>query len=449
MPRKRPRLCEASPPATELSPPKKRKIYHPSVPPPRFWDNLSRLDLTRAALRELDRRNSKSNHQSRACTPSRGHHTRKTSNAERKTLLIPATQSRPTDQAQLKRSARHGGFNLKDLRGHPPPNWRPKISSRQSSRGRRGRRGSRGSRGRRGRASQTAVRENATTNATTQRTTGPYNGAFEQHLIDHNIFPPLHVGDRLPDPKNLNQIRRVLEKRRRSLSPRRFTDEDFEKFQHVHARATRESRVVGTVIPIIEGDIGDPACAASDIAFSNLEHLTDGSLVFAKPGLYHGARAEHLKREIREDLNGLIAPSSEHDQPILPNNFLEVKGPAGSSTVVTRQATYSAALGSRAFHALQTYRTIDQSYDNNSYVLAWTYQSGHLLAYASYPVPPSTPGTQPGYAMKILNSWSLIGAPDMFRQGVAAYRNGRDWAKLQRDQAIARANEAHDAQRML
>jgi hypothetical protein len=30
---------------------------------------------------------------------------------------------------------------------------------------------------------------------------------------------------------------------------------------------------------------------------------------------------------------------------------------------------------------------------------------------------------------------------ESFRRGAGAYRNGRDWAKKQRDQAIAQANE--------
>ena len=38
---------------------KKQKRSHISEPqyPPAFWDNLSRVDLTKRALRELDRRN--------------------------------------------------------------------------------------------------------------------------------------------------------------------------------------------------------------------------------------------------------------------------------------------------------------------------------------------------------------------------------------------------------
>lgn len=61
--------------------------------------------------------------------------------------------------------------------------------------------------------------------------------------------------------------------------------------------------------------------------------------------------------------------------------------------------------------------------------------------YATHPTKPSSPGAQPGYVMTQVDSWSLTGSPKSFRQGATAYRNGRDWAKRQRNQAIAHANK--------
>ncbi len=43
--------------------------------------------------------------------------------------------------------------------------------------------------------------------------------------------------------------------------------------------------------------------------------------------------------------------------------------------------------------------------------------------------------------MTQVESWSLIGNPDKFREGVAAFRNARDWAREQRD-AFIRAAKA-------
>ncbi|KAJ4180947.1 hypothetical protein NW759_017218, partial [Fusarium solani] len=308
----------------------------------------------------------------------------------------------------------------------------PEMSSSQSSLGRR-KRGSRSS-----------SKTNTTPNTTTTRSTGPYDRAFQQHLIDHNIFPPGYEypnGDELPEPENMDEIRRELEKPRASLSPSRFSKDDFKRFRRADDHATKESRVTASVIPIIEGDPGDRRCVASDVQFSNLEHLTDGSLVCAKPDLYYGARPEQLHRAAREDLSNLIVPSPQEDLPVVPNNFVEVKGPDGSSSGVTRQALYDVALGSRGLHALQTHGDAEPSYDNNANALAWTYHGGHLKAYASHLIEPSTPGAQPGYVMTQIKGWSLTSDLETFRQGATAFRNGRDWAKQRRDEIIAQANE--------
>lgn len=41
-----------------------------------------------------------------------------------------------------------------------------------------------------------------------------------------------------------------------------------------------------------------------------------------------------------------------------------------------------------------------------------------------------------------IKAWALTGDPNSFRHGAAAYRNGKDWAKKMRDEAIEDANKA-------
>jgi hypothetical protein len=43
--------------------------------------------------------------------------------------------------------------------------------------------------------------------------------------------------------------------------------------------------------------------------------------------------------------------------------------------------------------------------------------------------------------MTLVHSWSLNGDLESSLQALTAYRNGRDWAKRQRDEAIRQANE--------
>lgn len=45
-----------------------------------------------------------------------------------------------------------------------------------------------------------------------------------------------------------------------------------------------------------------------------------------------------------------------------------------------------------------------------------------------------------------LNTYGMNGSRDAFRTGATAYRNARDWAKEQRDTAIAQANDRFRAE---
>ncbi|KAF5019175.1 hypothetical protein F66182_8825 [Fusarium sp. NRRL 66182] len=443
---KRPRTSEHSDGDTQQLPAKRVKIDHPAIPPPQFWDNLSRPVLTRNALRELDRRTRSASHSSATDLQHRPR-TRRTRAARSNTCSASAQeflrQLSPAGRARVERLARHGGPNLKDLRGYRPSSNHDMSSSQTSL-------------GRRKRGSRSAGKSNTTTNltnptnptnptytTTNTKSTGPYDRAFQQHLIDFNIFPPGYEypdGDEISEPDNIDEIRQALERPRASLSPSRFSKDDFKKFRRADDHATKESRVMASVIPVIEGDPGDTKCIASDISFTNLDHLTDGSLVSAKPDLCYGARPEQLHKEVRRALNNHIIPSTQDDLPILPNNFLEVKGPDGTLSVATRQALYNVTLGTRGFQSLLSYGATEPHYDNKATALAWIYYGGSLKAYASHVLKPLTPDAPPGYAMTQIDSWSLTGNCESFRRGAGAYRNGRDWAKRQRDDAIQQAN---------
>lgn len=123
---------------------------------------------------------------------------------------------------------------------------------------------------------------------------------------------------------------------RRSLSPTRFSQEDYETFVQADADAAKEKQVTSTVIPIIQGDIGDNKCVSGGIPFTTLQHLTDGAIVPGNPDVYHGARPELLNRRIRDELNEYIIPSTQEDLLVAPNFFVAVKGPDGSAAVAKR-----------------------------------------------------------------------------------------------------------------
>ncbi|POR35194.1 Uncharacterized protein TPAR_04599 [Tolypocladium paradoxum] len=417
--------------------PKKQKVNHPAFPPPRFWDRLSVIPLTRNALHESQRRISQS-------TCDQG----KTQNYHG-SALQPFVQSNSyilgadrfvkrcssSSLKQLKRSARQGGPDLWDIRGYRiPVEARDEMSSSQSS-SRRRKRGSQ-SQSPTKRSSNSPSKSSATPNTTSTKSTGPYDRAFYQHLIDHDVFPDgYEYPDRRlpPEPDNIDEIRQVMARHRKSLSPSRFTDDEFRKFRRADTHASKEREVTTTVIPVMEGNTGDRKCVAGEVPFTNLDHLTDGTLVPGNPDLYCGARPEQLDRTVRRELSNTIIPSTQHDLPIVPNFCLEVKGPDGTLSVASRQACYDGALCARAMHSLQSYGQVEPKFDNRAYAITSIYHGGTLKIYTTHPIPPSFPNRQPGFVMTQIKAWVLTGA--------AAYRNLQDWAKEQRDSAIREANE--------
>ncbi|OJD27310.1 hypothetical protein ACJ73_01303 [Blastomyces percursus] len=169
--------------------------------------------------------------------------------------------------------------------------------------------------------------------------------------------------------------------------------------------------------------------------------LTDGTLAQAKPDRFYGARPEQLNRQIRNELCDYIIPSTQDDLPMVPNFFLEAKGPDGSLAVATQQACYEGALGARGMHALQSYQQDGSTYDNSAYTLTSTYHGGQLKLYTTHLSEPEDLGCHPEYIMTQLKGWSMTSDPGTFRHGASAYRNARDWAKEKRDEFIRAANE--------
>ncbi|EEH47850.2 uncharacterized protein PADG_03934 [Paracoccidioides brasiliensis Pb18] len=339
----------------------------------------------------------------------------------------------PACSKQIKRASRLGGPDLTDLRNYPKPeNFLEKAMSSRSR-----------SRKRRAGSPSTGADTRDTTKSTSNT---PYNRNFQQNMIDHGVYPD---GYEYPDgripamPNNWKEINETLARPRPSLSPSKFSDEHFRKFKRADTHSSKEQPVTSSVIPIIEGDVDDPKCAGGGYPLGNLAPLTDGTLAQAKPDHFYGARPEQLDRQIRSELSDHIFPATQDDLPMVPNFFLEAKGPDGSLAVATRQACYDGALGARGMHALQSYQQDGSTYDNNAYTLTLTYHGDTLKLYTTHLIKPEGPGRRPEYIMTQLNTWGMTGNLETFRQGACAYRNARDWAKEKRDEFIRTTNERH------
>ena len=293
-------------------------------------------------------------------------------------------------------------------------------------------------------SNSTDTSDSSTPQTTTAKTkkTSPYDPNFEQNLIDNGIYP---FGYEFPDnrvsprPSNENEVLSRLYHRRASLSPSRFSNEEFYNFQRVDVRALNEHAVMSDVFPIIHGSA--PIPSAKNLVFRNLKPITHSNLVDAKPDFYDGARPAQIHLPIREELGRYIIPSTQRQAPALPNFFTEAKGPEGSTAVSKRQACFDGAFGARGIHKLRSYNADPLlAYDNNAYTITSTLHDGLLRIYTSHPVKPINPESPPEYSMTLLNTFTITGSPQGFREWVSALRNARDWAKEQRDVIIAAAN---------
>lgn len=380
-------------------------------PPPEFWDRLSEIPLIRNAVKELDRRTSV-----RPLVP------------PPPTFAVPIRELATGPTKELSRFARHGGPDLCDLRGC--------------------RRASNGQRANSWAATRRATRSTKSSNATTvsasttktKSSKSPYNRGFEQHLADHAI----HHVKMSEKPANLDTIRTALRASRRSLSPSTFTATEFEAYEEAEIGTMDEGDVLHNVIPTIMGSSQQGHIYARKTRCTNLQPLTDGTIVPPFPYEYYGALPGALDRSIREEIGSHVIPSTTDGKPIAPNFFLETKGPRGSQFLAILQSRYNGAMGTRAMHSLQNYGTVgSQTYDMNAYTLSSIYLGGGagvLQLFAHHITAPTAPGAEPEYHTTQVGSYSLMGSHRYFLDGVTAFRNARDWARDRRDSFIQAAN---------
>ncbi len=399
-----------------------------------YWDSLSKLWLTRCALDELNRRNRQ------RASPVR------TASARRQDL--------EGEPGQLKRFARYGGPDLRDLRGvslaqemsisllisslqYPEPSIPNStvyvmLSNQSSSRTQ-------------SKSRDTLGDSTAKTITSKTKKTSLYNPNFEQNLIDNSIYPDDYNFPDGRDPPRLNNENEILYRLgqpRPSLSPSRFTEKVFRSFKQHNSRALNKDAIIADVFPVIHGTA--PILSSKNLVFGNLEQLTYGNFVDAKPDFYDGVRSVQIDLRIREELGSYIIPATQGQAPALPNFFTEVKGPDGSGAVAKRQACFDGVLGARGIHKLRLFEADDSEtvYNNDAHTITSTYHSatGTLQIYTIHQTQPIDPGNPPEYYISQLRSFAMTDTAERFREGAGAFRNARDWAKTQQDELIAVAN---------
>ena len=265
-----------------------------------------------------------------------------------------------------------------------------------------------------------------------------YDRDCERYLRDHGLYT---YPENYEKSEMLEAINESLKESRPSLSPPQFTAKHFETFRRTSDRAIGEAKITSTILPMMAGSNID---FEQDIVFNNLSPLIDGSpgLVDAKPDFYDGADPESLDPDVRnnKELAQYIVPSKQHHAPMLPNFSVEVKGPDGSPGVARRQAAIAAHLGTRAMDKIRSYGTGSDVHDGKARSFACTLVDGQLKAYGSYSVKSPSSKRDTDYRMSQMRAFSLTDKPETQREGITYFRNLRERAKKERDEAIELAN---------
>lgn len=287
-----------------------------------------------------------------------------------------------------------------------------------------------------GRAFHTLRQTTVRTNYAKAKISTTHDRAFGQHLTDHGIH---HIG--CSQKPNLRDVLKALSTPRKRLPLCQTCDKDFEIFMQRHLKAKNEAEVVASVIPMIMGEREETSPVAMNKMFRNLEPLTNTTIPSAKPDFCYGALPDDLDSSIRSELGQFIIPG--RGIPILPNFFLEVKGPDGRPFVANQQARHDGAIGARGMHSLQNHLRKEPVYDDRAYSFSSTYQDGHLVLFSHHLTSPTISEGRPEYHMTQLKSYALTCDRKTFMQGVTAIRKLRDLAKLYRDKFINDANSRH------
>ena len=262
-----------------------------------------------------------------------------------------------------------------------------------------------------------------------------YDGNFEQHLIDNNVFP----ASRAKRALNHADWNEVLIRPR--ASPSRSSDESYLSFVRAAEGAHDEDEVMSKAFPKIVGN--SRHASGQNVPFGHLEQITK-KIVIPQPDWYQGETPGEGNRTLRERLDKAIIPSTRKERAFLPTYFAEAKGPDGSFTVARRQACHDGALGARAMHSLQSLGGTG-AYDGNAYAASAIYHGeGDLKLYIHHMTQPRGPGSLPHTHMTPLMAVNLMNSPESFREGRTAFRNVGDKANEYRVQFISDANRRND-----
>lgn len=213
---------------------KRKKNYAPYYSP-QFWDRLSVIALTRHSILELDRRI--------ATLPGA---------PTNSFTASPKPQVPETDVPRVARLAEDGGPNLSGLRGVDimirSVQMRAIVDASQRSAMRTADK-AKGAKP----CNESASESESESNSLRSRTLTPHEREYAQALHDNGIFADFYISNDVlhPEPRNIEQLRAMLEEHESSTSTVDMTDDDVQKFRLLNALSSTKNSVVANVLATI------------------------------------------------------------------------------------------------------------------------------------------------------------------------------------------------------
>ncbi|PHH58410.1 hypothetical protein CDD82_3077 [Ophiocordyceps australis] len=208
-----------------------------------------------------------------------------------------------------------------------------------------------------------------------------------------------------------------------------------------NAHAADKAAISHALLRALEGQGINYETDGIQAGFTNLVPLSRGLTAHVSPDFCDGAPREQLHSKLGQQLGGHVMPALEPNVPIVPNFFVEVKGPDETDAVAQSQMCYYMAFGARAIQTLRTVVPPLVIFDNRAYTLGCTYVAGVLKIFASHTAAPADGNSNPRYVTTLVDGFFMLGNSARFYQAITAYRNARSWAERQRNEAITQAND--------
>lgn len=265
----------------------------------------------------------------------------------------------------------------------------------------------------------------------TEKKTRAYDNNFEQLLSDTGFVGDWDIDTQ--QPLNMGELKRMLRN-----EPIACSETEYRTFTRKLSRARNESKTRAVLFPLLGGDEEGQYAHEEEMLCHNLEPLVPG-IADAKPDYMDGSLASSMKKEVRQSLSQLIVPANLC-MPILPNFFLEVKGPEGSWLVLRRQILHDGCLGARGIHSLNSWGR-EECFNGKASTISVSFYLGILQIYCTHPVQQKE-GT--AFHTNRIGNYYLDKDPESLAEGLTAFRNARAWAKTQRDAAISELNSRLD-----